>query len=510
MAELTDIGEFRASSDLERRTLWFIKLRWLAGAGVVCTTVMARVLKGPDAPVGPILALGSGLLVYNAILFFVGRRLFAKPAKGDWGSAHPFARLAAPRTLFGLGDDAGVARAAFFAFVQITLDFLFLAVLLHFCGGVTSPFSVFFVFHVVLASILLSRRGTYFQAALGFLFFAVVVLSEYFGLIGHRPLAWGWPPDAYRKASVAATSLVVLGATLYLAAYLCSAIAVELRSRLRANVLLSRQIADDKRRLEAAFATLRESERAKSQYMRKVAHELRGPLGTIETALKVLLQGMAGGLSEPSRELIGRAQRRAGELAAVTHDLLLLARAREAAVEGAQAPVALGALVAEVIEDFREAAGRKGVTLSARIASEEVVLGDPVALRQLVANLVENGVRYTGSGGSVTVSQHLHGESPVVQVEDTGIGIAAEDLPRIFEEFYRAANAREYAEQGTGLGLAIVKEIAERHGGGVAVESEPGRGTRFTVKLPARPACKSPLTHGEDGPIIEQSSARSL
>jgi signal transduction histidine kinase len=482
---VTDVGELPVSSDLERRTVWFIKLRWLAAAGVIGTAVAVRSLGVARVPLGPILALAGSLLVYNAILFFVEGRLRAEPGKGDWGSTHPFARLLAPRTFRGLGDEGRVARAALFAFVQITVDFLFLAVLLHLCGGVESPFALFFVFHVVIASILLSRRATYVQTTIGFLFYAAVVWGEYFGILDHYPLHWIWPPDAYRTWSVAAASLVVLGATLYLASYLCSTIAVDLRERVRANVCLSRQIAGDKRQLEIAYEKLRESERTKSQYMRKVAHELRGPLGTIETALKVLLQGMAGSLSEPSRELIGRAQRRAGELAAITHDLLLLARAREALVEQTRAPVAVDGLVAEVIEDSREPAGRKGVSLAAAAPSGGIVLGDPVALRQLVANLVENGIRYTKPGGSVTVSLHCNGERLALVVEDTGIGIAAEDLPNIFDEFYRGAQAREYAEQGTGLGLAIVKEIAERHGGNVAVESQLGQGTRVTVTLHA-------------------------
>jgi signal transduction histidine kinase len=451
---------------------------------VVGAAGIARILGLSDLPVGPILAVAASLFVYNTVLYFVAARLSVKPVERVWGSANSFARLLVPRTFLGLGDESRVARAAFFAFVQITLDFLFLAVLLHFSGGVGSPFSVFFVFHIVIASILLSRRATYLQTTVGFLLFASVVLGEYFGLLDHHPLHSVWPADAYRSFSVAATGLVVLGATLYLASYLCSTVAVDLRERVRTSVHLSRQIADEKRKLEAAYETLRESERTKSQYMRKVAHELRGPLGTIETALKVLLQGMAGALDGPSRDLIGRAQRRAGELAAVTQDLLLLARAREAGLDEERVPVALDGLLAEVIEDFRQSAQCKNVALSADACCGRVVLGDPVAIRQLVANLVENGIRYTKPGGSVTAHLRSRGGCVVLEVEDTGIGIAEEDLPRVFDEFYRGVNAREYAAEGTGLGLAICKVIAERHGGNIAVESQPGHGTCFAVTLP--------------------------
>ncbi len=481
---MTFAVELPVSSDLERRTAWFIKLRWLAAGGVVCAAGIARILGLSDLQVGRILAVAASLLVYNALLYFVAAHLRAKPVERSWGSANSFARLLVPRTFLGFGDEGRLARAAFFAFAQTTVDFLFLAVLLHLSGGVGSPFSVFFVFHVVIASVMLSRRGTYFQTTVGFLLFASVVLGEYFGLLNHHPLQGLWPADAYRSLSVVVTGLTVLGATLYLASYLCSTVAVDLRERVRTNVLLSQQIAEEKRKLEAAYETLRESERTKSQYMRKVAHELRGPLGTIETALKVVLQGMAGTLDGPSRDLIGRAQRRAGELAAVTHDLLLLARAREAGLGAERVPVALDGLLAEVIEDLRQSAQCKNVTLSADACCGGGVLGDPVAIRQLVANLVENGVRYTEPGGSVTARLRPRGGSVVLEVEDTGIGIAEEDLPRIFDEFYRGANAREFAAEGTGLGLAICKVIAERHGGTITVESRAGHGTCFAVTLP--------------------------
>jgi hypothetical protein len=261
---MTHDGELPVSSDLERRTRWFIKLRWLAAGGVACAAGMGRILGLSDFPVGPILAVAASLFIYNTVLYFVAAHLSVRPVRLAWGSANSFARLLVPRTFLGLGDESAVARAAFFAFVQITLDFLFLAVLLHFSGGVGSPFSVFFVFHVVIASILLSRRATYLQTTVGFLLFASVVLGEYFGLLDHHPLYSIWPADAYHSFSVAATGLVVLGATLFLASYLCSTVAVDLRERVRANLLLSREIADDKHKLEAAYETLRESERTKS------------------------------------------------------------------------------------------------------------------------------------------------------------------------------------------------------------------------------------------------------
>jgi signal transduction histidine kinase len=334
---------------------------------------------------------------------------------------------------------------------------------------------------------MLSRRATYFQATVGFLLLTAVFLAEYFGLLAHYPLNWALPAEAHRNPSLVAATLVLLGVTLYLATYLSGTIAVDLRERVRANVFLSRQIADDKRQIEVAYEALRQVERTKSEYMRKVAHELRGPLGVVETALKVVLQGMAGQVSEQSRDLIGRAQRRAGELAAIAQDLLTLARAREAGLIQERTPVAIEELAADVIDDLRSIADRKGVILSTAASAGGTILADPVAIRQLISNLVENGIRYTGRGGVVSVRLSAHGGGWMLEVQDTGIGIAEEDQPRIFEEFYRATNARGHAADGTGLGLAIVRAIVERQGGDVAVTSKLGQGTRFTVTLPGAP-----------------------
>jgi len=131
--------------------------------------------------------------------------------------------------------------------------------------------------------------------------------------------------------------------------------------------------------------------------------------------------------------------------------------------------------------------------------------GEADRLRQMVANLVENGVRYSPPGGRVSVGVQADGEDwASVEVVDNGIGIAAEHLPRIFDRFYRVDPARGRSTGGTGLGLAIVKHVAETHGGGVAVTSTPGEGSRFVVRLPSRLPAGAPLPDdAADDPIMD-------
>jgi signal transduction histidine kinase len=208
------------------------------------------------------------------------------------------------------------------------------------------------------------------------------------------------------------------------------------------------------------------------------------------------MQRSAASVDPESRDLLERAERRVGELAEVTSDLLALSRAREGRLQAERTEVDLRAVVREQLDEALADAERAGVTVSGRDAGgPALVLGDRRDLGQLCRNLLSNAIRYTGRGGRVSVELERAGDRIRLRVEDTGIGIPEGELAQVFGEFYRAANARDRVPAGTGLGLAIVRSVAEQHGGTVDVESELGRGTRFTVELPAAaPAA------GEDAP----------
>lgn len=478
-------GVLPATEELIERIGWLIRLRWVAVVGVALFLEVARRVFVVRLPLGSLYASLAALAIYNLVLTLVFRRFGERPSSGVVQSRGVLRWFLLPAPLESLGHDREALRAAVFANVQITVDLVLLAVILHFAGGIENPFLLFFVFHVIIASILLSRQATYAHATLGLVLISTVALGECWGALAHYPLGGAWRPDAYLDPVLVGAQLSVLGATLYLAAYMGSTIASHLRRREREVVLLSGDLQREAEKLAAAYEQVSRTERAKSQYMRKVAHELRGPLGTIQTALKVLLQGLVGELPDGARDLVARSERRAGELAELTHSLLVLSRAREAAVGGEAAEVELGEFVAGAVAEAQDEAERTGVSLTVARPPEPLLMrGDREGLLQLVGNLVGNALHYTPRGGRVTVSLARAGERARLQVEDSGIGIPAADLPRIFDEFFRASNARERRTDGTGLGLAIVNAVAVQHGGSVHVESEVGRGTRFTVELP--------------------------
>lgn len=446
--------------------------------GVLLSTLALRVA------LAPVFLLMGSLAVANWARSIGGSlaRRAGKPARPKY----TLATLLLPRAWWGLEHGWEVLQAAAFASAQITLDLVALALLLHFAGGITNPFAFFLVFHVVISSVLLSRRATYMQATIGLALAAGVGVGELLGVLAHHPLAGLAPGEQFRNGAFVAGQLFVLGTTLFLCAYMAGSIAARLRFRERERLLLANELAAKAQALEQAYARLTQTERAKSQYMRKVAHELRGPLGTIKTTLAVLRDGAAGALPDGARDMIERVERRAGELAQVTSDLLELSRAREGRLAVELHAVDLAALVSDVVAGSRPQADQAGVALVTETAAgRATVRGDEIALRQLTGNLVGNAIRYTPRGGSVRIELAVAEGGITLVVADTGIGIAAEELPRIFEEFYRSPEARAFNHEGTGLGLAIVKAVAEQHGGEVTVASEVGKGTCFTVALPA-------------------------
>jgi signal transduction histidine kinase len=493
-----------AAADLLAGTGWLIRLRWLAVAGGVCLVEVARRVFPLRLALLPIHLTLAALAVNNVILTLILRRLRSPRRGGGVRPAGPLARLLLPWPVGEPGPPSEAFEAALFVWVQMAVDLLFLTLLLHLSGGIESPLVFFFVFHVILAAMLLSRLAASLHTTLGFVLVSAVALGELFGILPHYHLYGALSAGGYRDPTRVTLQMTVVGATLYLSAYIGSSIAGRLRARQRESEHLSRRLAEKTGLLETACRQAIESQRARSDYMRRVAHELRGPVGTIQTALKVVLDGLVGPIPNGSRELVERAERRAGDVAQVTEDLLTLSRAREAPVELELIRINPGELVAEVVSELSSDAMRAGVTLRPVIGRElGFIRADPEGLWQLVRNLVENAVRYTPRGGTVCVSLSRGQRGLRLEVKDSGIGIAEKDLPHVFDEFYRAANAREFSRDGTGLGLAIVRAVAEQHGGSVTIDSAPGRGTLVAVDLPLEP-----LAPKRDG-LPERDTTRS-
>jgi signal transduction histidine kinase len=234
----------------------------------------------------------------------------------------------------------------------------------------------------------------------------------------------------------------------------------------------------------SVYESLQRLDKAKSWFLLKASHELRTPLDAIQSMATALTQGFAGELRGHQAEMLRRIEARARTLAASVNDLLVLARGRAELATPEMQKVDLCPLVADTVQLYRAMAAEKPVSLEAHCMDDSaVVYGREDGLRSIVANLLSNAIKYTPQGGRVELRLTEQEGKLVLEVRDSGIGIPLKEQKELFQEFFRASNARAAAETGTGLGLAIVKATVEQHGGSIEVESREGQGTTFRVQL---------------------------
>jgi heavy metal sensor kinase len=228
-------------------------------------------------------------------------------------------------------------------------------------------------------------------------------------------------------------------------------------------------------RLDAAFSQIR-------QFSADASHELQTPLTILKGELEVALR------SPRSREEYQGTLRSALEeidrIAHLVEGLLLLARADAGVLRMDHQRVDLTKVVEDVRRQTNPLAETRDITLSVGPVESVSIQGDEERLRRLLLNLVDNGIKYTPSGGRVTLSLQQEGEWGYLRISDTGIGLSPEEQERIFQRFYRSPEARSPEQGGAGLGLCIAESIAEAHGGRIQLESTPGQGSTFTVLLP--------------------------
>ena len=229
---------------------------------------------------------------------------------------------------------------------------------------------------------------------------------------------------------------------------------------------------------------LETQEASKAHFIHVATHELRSPVAVAQSLVRGVLKGYAGEMSDRQAEIFGRISGRLDFLESLVNDLLDLA-AGKAADPADEEAVVLNSSVGRAVLSLQPRAEEKGVALVHQVCCEELVIwGTEEGLDRIFANLVGNGIKYTPAGGSVTVAMQRLGDGIEVRVIDDGIGIPEEALPHLFQEFYRAPNAKASDEVGTGLGLAIVKDLVDQYHGCIEVESREGQGSTFTVTFP--------------------------
>jgi len=222
----------------------------------------------------------------------------------------------------------------------------------------------------------------------------------------------------------------------------------------------------------------------KSDFVNMVAHELRSPLVSIRQINSVLLEGLAGPLEEKQQDFVKKGMNKIDSLLELINDLLEVAKIEAGKMVQHRVPTDMGQIIEETVELMEPRAQEQRIDLTHSCQGLKPVLADPKNMEEVISNLVSNAINYSPEGGRVSIIAHGLAGYMEIKVEDTGVGISAEELPKIFDKFYRVKHPKTRQVMGTGLGLAIVKGIIEAHHGTIDVESVIDQGTTFRVLLP--------------------------
>lgn len=434
---------------LYKRAHWLVRLRWFAIAGVVLAAFVASYFLKLEIRSCCIYLTASVLFVTN-ISYFVLLRLVKKQ------------------------DSSKIKRnSKRIINLQISIDFILLTVLLHYSGGIENPFIIFYIFHMIIGSTVLAPRDSYLQTTFALFLFIGLTYLEWAGFLEHYSL------NKFISELISSDTWYLLAAIIvfiiasYLVVYMTSNIAVLLRRQEKAYRIANFQ--------------LQEQDKIKNEYVQRVTHDIKGHLAVIQSSLSILEKGTVAPVDEKNAKFVEAAYRRTLQLSDFVKDLLHLTNMRLNSKFEAEV-FNLAELLEKAFDFVIPNAQNKNIALNQDFDNTlGVISGDKFSIEEVFTNLLLNAIKYTPEGGIVGLHAHLEKDYAVVEVYDNGLGIPEDDIPRIFEEFYRASNVKKTNTEGTGLGLSLVKQIVDRHQGTISVKSVVNEGTTFTVRIPVKP-----------------------
>ncbi|MFQ6034291.1 MAG: sensor histidine kinase [Sedimentisphaerales bacterium] len=431
---------------LVTRAYWLIKLRWVAIVGVVLATFFAYNILGVSVKAVPLYCVAVALILENTVSLLLLRRT--------------------------IGTNGGSISTSIKKIInfQISADLLALTALLHYSGGIENSVVIYFVFHMIIASILLSVWESYLQATFAVVLLTLLTLLEYRGIIPHYCLQGFVNCNIDRGAVYVVGTLFVLATTLYLVVYMTSSISTQLRRQEEAH--------------RQANIQLQQKDCIKDEYVFRLTHDIKGHLAAIQSCLGVLVNKLAGPLSDQQADFVHRAHDRTKKLTKFVRALLRLTQMRLSdKIE--MDSFSLSSTISNAVDAVRTKAEDKNITLSYNVEpSVDQTFGDQFSIEETITNLLLNSIKYTPSAGTVKINCFDNGDALLVEIADTGIGIPENELDKVFDEFFRASNARKVERDGTGLGLSIAKQIIQRHGGKIWIDSQQGVGTKLSFTLP--------------------------
>ncbi|HAR44027.1 MAG TPA: hypothetical protein DCS07_15560 [Bdellovibrionales bacterium] len=443
---ISEVRHFRTGLSLKNAS-WFCRLRW----GIISILV------------------ASGAIGQISGIYYVGYR-----PNTAWlfltAGLLCLANLTYLAHLNWIRKTARINLAEWNLRVQIAIDLAFLTVVVHFLGSIETFAPFIYLLHIVLACIFFTRNQSLVIMLLAYALYLGCLMLEWAHVI---PTGDGIYTDQTFRAAFGqlqiftnTTGLLFIWTTIWV-----------LASR------LSRMISAQSRELAVSNQHLVRTQTEKTKHMLRTTHELKAPFAAIHANAQLLLNGYCGSFSPEALKVIRRISERSHALSLEIQAMLQLANLSTVSRESLRwNRFDISDILRKCIDSFQALAGEKNVTIVEEL-KPVIIFGVEDHLNMMFSNLISNAIHYSYSGGRVTITCSTDATHCTVSITDTGIGIMPEKLSRIFEEHYRTEEAAAHNKQSSGLGLAIVSNVARTHQIPVHVESTPGSGTCFTVRL---------------------------
>jgi signal transduction histidine kinase len=428
-----------------RLAYWLIRLRWFAILGILIAYYIAKHLLHITISDLPIYSIIAFLILLNVLSFSFLKYLQKSQVRKSLKN---------------------VKRIINF---QISTDLIVLTILLHFSGGVENPFIIYYIFHMIIGSIMLSTKESFLQTSFALLLLGSMTFLEYSGIIKHFPLQGFITSNMYNNLTYLASTGFIFISTSYFVVY------------------ITRNIIKQSEKHEAAYlkanAKLKQRDKVKNEYVMRITHDIKGHITAIQSCISVLNEKLTGPLNPQQEDFVSRAHKRIQILNKFISDLLSITN-RRLLLQSEKKYFSLKNSLEEIIKMAENSAQEKNISIIKNIdPSIENIYGEPSSIEEVLSNLIQNAIKYSPADKIVLINVKDKQENVLIEVIDNGVGIPEYEIPYIFNEFYRASNVKTNIKDGTGLGLAISKHIVEDHGGKIWVESIVNFGTTFYLLL---------------------------
>lgn len=426
---------------IKRRNAWFVKLRYLAGLSLFAFLIIGQYLLNFQLTYGQITAIigvGIFILAYNFVLQLVSPRIGSIP--GQFNCMH-------------------------LSLVQMIIDFTFLLFLVYYTGTIDSPLYVFFIFHTIIGSLILPGYLIYIIAALVTFCYGTLIFLQHFNIIDNHFIVGLYKTTPEHLFMHNVIFIAVFSVMMMMSVFIANRIGANLLKR--------------ESQLKDTLEELNEAEVAKQKYIMGVVHEIKTPIAAVQSMIELVLQKYVGPVSSQIEEKLVRAQARSIEAINLINNILRISKLKLLNITTTE-EIDLIEMISKLVEQQAEKARANNiqVTTTDFRPSNKYINADRVLMELAFSNLIGNAIKYNFTAGRVEIIIVDEDENVKFEINDTGAGIPAEDIDKIFKQFYRASNIKYKHEEGSGLGLYLVLEILDRHHGTIKVKSPSNLGSK--------------------------------